>query len=187
MSQDARLLSSRFRQAAWPRHRAIDWPVTMHQPLTIISAMSRTGVIGLGDGMPWEVPEEYQHFLDTTRDQTLIIGRKSFDIFGPTLVSRRCFVISRSDVSRSSGINVGSLDEAIELGRQFPEAIYIAGGASIYGQAIDRVDSMQLSYIYGEFDGDSFFPSFDPSDWDIVKSEDRGRYEFVEYRRKPLG
>ena len=60
--------------------------------MIIISAMGRNRVIGNGDGMPWHVPEEYQHFLDTTRDQTIIIGRRSFEIFGPTLTCAHCNV-----------------------------------------------------------------------------------------------
>jgi len=60
-----------------------------------ISAMSADRVIGRDDGMPWDVPQEYQHFLDTTRDASLILGRRSYEIFGPTLTSARCFVVTR--------------------------------------------------------------------------------------------
>ena len=66
--------------------------------MIIISAMGRNHVIGSGGGMPWEVPEEYQHFQDTTRDQILIMGRKSFEIFGPTLTCEHCYVITRDIV-----------------------------------------------------------------------------------------
>lgn len=148
--------------------------------------MSRDHVIGSGDGMPWEVPDEYQHFLETTRDQTLIMGRKSFEIFGPTLTSKHCYVITRGNGPFENAVAVGSLEEAVEQARQQPERIFVAGGASIYAQAIDHADEMLLSYIKGEFDGDATFPEFDESDWMVNLREDRGDYEFVHYVRKSL-
>lgn len=47
--------------------------------MIIISALSKNRVIGSGDGMLWDVPDEYQHFLDTIRNQTLIIGQYDLD------------------------------------------------------------------------------------------------------------
>ena len=151
--------------------------------IALISAMSRSKVIGSGNGMPWDVPDEYQHFLDTTRDQTLIMGRKTFEIFGPTLTCRRCYVITRSGGPFQNGIAVSSLDEAVAEAGQHDDEIFIAGGASVYAQAIERADEMLLSFIKGDFDGDAFFPDFDEAEWNILTREDRGDYEFVHYLR----
>jgi dihydrofolate reductase len=153
------------------------------KPIALISAMSTTRVIGSGDGMPWEVPDEYQHFLDTTRDQTLIMGRKSFEIFGPTLTSAHCYVITRGSGPFENATAVQSLDDAIEKAQSHDGKIFVAGGASIYALAIDRADEMQLSYIKGDFEGDAHFPDFDESAWKVVTREDRGDYEFVHYSR----
>jgi dihydrofolate reductase len=151
--------------------------------IAIISAMSETRVIGSGDGMPWDVPDEYQHFLDTTRGQTLIMGRKSFEIFGPTLTCKHCYVITRGGGPFDNAVAVGSLDEAIEKARQHQTNIFVAGGASIYALAIDLADEMLLSYIKGNFDGDAHFPEFSDADWNITVREDRGNYKFVHYSR----
>ncbi len=77
--------------------------------ITIISAMSRDRIIGLNNAMPWHIPEEYQHFLDTTKDQTIIIGRRSFDIFGPTLTSRHCFVVTRQNLAIRNAVAARAL------------------------------------------------------------------------------
>ena len=156
------------------------------KPIALISAMSSSRVIGSGDGMPWEVPEEYQHFLDTTRNQTLIIGRKSYEIFGPTLTSLRCFVITRSNQQFENAVTVGSIDDAIKQAREHDERIFVAGGASVYALALPLAHEMLLSYIRGDFTGDTYFPEFDESDWQIVEREDRGSYDFVYYRRTQL-
>lgn len=153
--------------------------------LALISALSETRVIGSGAGMPWDVPDEYQHFLNTTRGQTLIIGRKSFEIFGPTLTSAHCYVITRGNGPFKNAVAVGSLDEAIERARQHDTKVFVSGGASVYAQAIGRADEMLLSYIKGHFEGDAHFPEFDEADWKIITREDRGGYEFVHYLRSP--
>ena len=44
--------------------------------MVIIGAMSTDHVIGSGEGMPWDVPEEYAQFLRFIDGQTVIIGRR---------------------------------------------------------------------------------------------------------------
>lgn len=152
--------------------------------IIIISAMTRNHVIGLGDGMPWDLPHEYQHFLDTTRDQTIIIGRRSFEIFGPTLTCANCYVVTRGNQTFANATAAPSLHAAIELARQDNRDVFISGGASIYRDAIEVADAMQLSYIDGDFAGDTYFPEFDTEDWQVKRREDREGYTFVEYKRR---
>ena len=63
--------------------------------IIIISAMSETRAIGKGEGMPWNVPEEYQHFVASVHQQAVIMGRRSYEIFGADFEADT-FVISRS-------------------------------------------------------------------------------------------
>lgn len=146
----------------------------------IISAMGRNRVIGSGDGMPWDVPEEYQHFLDTTRDQTIIIGRKSFGIFGPTLTCRHCIVLSRSEQAVENASIAHNFDDAIIMAADTGTDVYVAGGASIYEMAVHTADRMLLSYIEGDFEGDAFFPEI-PDRLTVTSREHRGSYELVQY------
>ena len=155
--------------------------------MIIISAMGRNHVIGSGDGMPWDVPEEYQHFLDTVQNQALIIGRKSFDIFGPTLGTTQTFVVTRSQTEFTNATCVNSFDEAVRLAKQTGLDVFVAGGASIYNIAITQADRMLLSYISGDFEGDAHFPEIPASEWQVVSREDRGQYELVDYRRQQHG
>ena len=148
--------------------------------MIIISAMGRNRVIGSGDGMPWDVPEEYQHFLDTTRDQTIIIGRKSFEIFGPTLNCSHCIVLSRSDQKIENASVAHNFDDATKQAAETGCDVYVAGGASIYAMAIQKADRMLLSYIEGNFEGEAFFPEI-PDRWAVTSREHRGSYELVQY------
>src|SRR5699024_10124596 len=49
--------------------------------LGMIWAQSLDGVIGLDGTMPWDVPEDLQHFKQMTMGQVLIMGRRTWSSF----------------------------------------------------------------------------------------------------------
>jgi len=150
----------------------------------IIGAMSTGHVIGSGDGMPWHVPEEYAQFLRFIEGQTVIIGRRSYEIFGDGLTSAHTLVVSRSAAQLPGAIAVPSVEEALRLSASYGKTIFSSGGASIYAQTVPLADTMYLSYIKGHFSGDAYFPPFSDAEWIVDRREDHPRFEFVVYRRK---
>ena len=152
--------------------------------MIIISAMTRDRVIGSGDGMPWSVPEEYAQFLDLVRGQTVIMGRRSFEIFGPDLAESNVVVVSRSAGSVPGAEVVAGIDEAVRHAESYGTEVFSAGGASIYRQTLPLADAMYLSTIKGDFEGDAYFPEFDEAAWRVERREDHPRFEFVVYRRR---
>ena len=154
------------------------------QKLIIISAMTQDGVIGSGEGMPWSIESEYQQYLDFVRGNTVIMGRRSFQIFGNDLTSKHNIVVSRSLPASSELEVVGSFDEAIKHARSYLQDIFVAGGASIYKPALEIADCLYLSFIEGDYAGDVYFPAVDWLTWEEVKRESNAQYTFVEYRRK---
>ena len=152
--------------------------------MIIISAMSYSRIIGSGAGMPWNVPEEYQQFLRFVDGQTVIMGRRSFEIFGPDLTTTRNIVVSRSISEVPGAVVCGSIQEAVETARSYGKTVFSAGGGSIYAQTVPLADTMYLSYIKGNFEGDTYFPAFDKTEWDIVRREDRPAFEFIVYQRR---
>jgi dihydrofolate reductase len=151
----------------------------------IIAAMTPAGVIGRGDGMPWHVPEEYAHFLACVRGRTMVMGRRSWAIFGGDVQTAHNVVVSRRVRSLPGAAVAGSLGEALALADGFGLDVFIAGGASIYRTALeaDLVDAMYLSTIHEEHAGDTHFPAFDPSRWEVAERTEHARYTFVHYRR----
>jgi dihydrofolate reductase len=47
--------------------------------LNAILAMNQKGVIGRNNQLPWYIPEDLHYFKKTTRNQIVIMGRKTFD------------------------------------------------------------------------------------------------------------
>lgn len=156
----------------------------MNSPqIIIISAMSENGLIGSGDGMPWNVEAEYQSYLNHIRGNTVIMGRRSYEIFGADLTSKTNIVVSRS-VDTIEGAQVfKDFQSALRFAKSLTRDIFIAGGASIYKLGLEVADALYLSTIKGDFTGDVYFPQVDWSRWKGVRRERNPEYEFVEYRR----
>ncbi|MEN1679911.1 MAG: dihydrofolate reductase [Planctomycetota bacterium] len=157
--------------------------------MILISAMSEGRVIGAGDGMPWHVPEEYQQYLDYTRGQTILLGRRSMEIFGPDLSADHAVVLTRlGEAARPEGfigdlVTASTLDEAIAAAEAFGKTVFCGGGANVYAECLPRADAMYLSFIKGDFTGDTYFPVFDTSEWQVVQERDEPRFRFVHYER----
>lgn len=155
----------------------------MPHPIILIAALARNHVIGTQDGMPWHIPEEYQQYLGFIRDQTVIMGRRTYEIFGADLTSRHALVVSRS-LPPGEGYEVcDSLEKALAVAQQLGRDIFVAGGASIYAQALPLADAMYLSYIEGEYEGVVYFPAFDAEEWQVEERRPHAQFEFVRYGR----
>ena len=164
--------------------------------MIIIAAMSYDRVIGRGDGMPWDVPSEYKRFLDSIAEQTVIMGRRSYQIFGPSLTSQYNIVVSRSVKTYPRALVVPNVAEAIEVAESFDRIVFTAGGASIFEQTIGHAEAMYLSYIKGAYEGDAYFPEFAVKEngaaprapgqtlWRVERREEHPEFEFFEYRRE---
>lgn len=151
--------------------------------MIIIGAMATNRVIGSGDGMPWDVPEEYEHFLRCIEGETVIIGRRSYEIFGASLTSAFNVVVSRTAAELPRATVVASVDDAVHVAESFGRTVFSAGGASIYSQTMPFVDAMYLSFIKGAYSGDAYFPEYDEREWVVERREDHERFEFVVLRR----
>ena len=155
----------------------------MTTPVRIISAMTVDRVIGAGAGMPWDVPEEYRHFVDSVRGGAVILGRTSYEIFGPDLEEAQAIVLTHRDHAPPGTRKAGSVSDAVRIARELGLAPWIAGGASVYRQALPVADEMHLSVVPGRFDGDARFPAWDTASWTLVEERPHPRFLFRRYVR----
>lgn len=148
--------------------------------MIIISAQSSNGMIGGGGRLPWDVPEEYQHFLDSVAGHVMVMGRKSFDVFGADVATKLNVVLSRSESCIEGAKVLKSFTELKELEQQMDERFFIAGGGQVYASALacDVVSEIWLSTLPFAVEGDVAFPAFDRHKFHLADSEDRGLYLF---------
>jgi len=165
-----------------------------------IAAVAENGVIGNDLALPWNIPEDMKFFRDSTRDQIVVMGRKTFDSLGQPLPKRENAVVTRNENWKHDGVRVFSdLPSAISHYRenetQFAgKNIFVIGGAQIYRESFPFLDEVWLTEIAKSFDGNVFFPDFKEGAFqrpEFTKAESRSgkdsrpelAYEFARYRR----
>lgn len=159
--------------------------------ISIIVAMARNRTIGIDNTLPWRCPEDLQHFKALTMGHHMIMGRKTYDSIGKPLPGRTTVVVTRDINLNIEGCLIAhSLQEAINACADDTQ-IFIVGGAEIYAQALAHVDTLYITEIQQDVDGDAWFPEFDAADWQEVAREARTQdtpqpleYHFVTYRRR---
>ena len=129
----------------------------------MMAARSRNGVIGNGPDIPWRAKGEQLLFKAITYNQWLLMGRKTYESMG-VLPDRRYAVVSRSgfDPGREDVRVFSSVDAALAALAAETDHVIISGGGQIYAEMIERVDTLHLSVIDIEVDGDVRFPELPP-------------------------
>ncbi len=136
------------------------------QPLALVVAMGRGGVIGRDGGLPWHFSEDLKHFRRVTTGHAVIMGRKTWDSIGRPLPGRRNIIVSRQLDLEIEGCEVAdSLERALEMAREHDTEPRIIGGATLYVQALPLATRLFLTEVDIDVDGDTFFPSLDRSEW----------------------
>ena len=165
--------------------------------LSIIVAVAENGVIGKDNAMPWQLPEDMQHFKRVTMGKPIVMGRKTYESIGRPLPGRTNIVISRNLAFHAEGVEVmHSLEDALTLakelaGREGAEEVMVMGGAQIYAAAIPMADRMYITEVHASVDGDAVLCDIDWSVWRETSRDNRDaqppnpyNYSFVCYDRE---
>lgn len=159
-----------------------------HPILSVIAAMARNRVIGIRNTLPWRLPEDLKHFKALTMGHHIVMGRKTYESIGRPLPGRTTVIVTRDTNYRAAGcLTAPSIDGAIAACGDDPEVFFV-GGAELYAQVLPRAERLYLTEIQADFEGDAWFPEFDPGAWQESARQahvsDSGlAYHFVHYTR----
>ncbi len=164
--------------------------------ISLIAALTRRGVIGKANDLPWHLPDDMKYFMQTTKGHHVIMGRRNFESlpekFRP-LPNRTNIVMTRQKGYLAPGCTViHHLEEGIELAyKEKEDELFIIGGAEIYSLSLDICDKLYLTEIDADVEGDTFFPKWDRNLWNEVMrrhhpKDERHKYDFdfVEYKKQ---
>jgi len=137
------------------------------------------------------MPADMRFFMNLTMGHPVIMGRKTYQSFGKPLRDRRNIIISRDSSLAVAGCEVvHSLEEALQLVKGDIE-VFIIGGAEIYRQSMSIANKIYLTRIYGDFEGDAYFPVVNEKDWQLTRHSEQPADEknpypfaFLEYIKK---
>jgi len=105
---------------------------------SMVMAMDRNKLIGRAGGLPWRIPADFKHFVATTLNKAIIMGRRTFT----------------DDIKRP-------------LPKPDVEEHCVIGGAQLCRDAMPLTERLYLTVVDAEFEGDTWFDSFEFSDWSI--------------------
>ncbi len=160
----------------------------------LIAAMARGRVIGRGNALPWHLPEDMVHFRAATRGHPVIMGRKTWDSlpkrFRP-LPGRRNIVLTRKSAWQSPGAEALPSLAASLAATAAAERVFVIGGAELYAAALPLADTLMLTEIDADIEGDTRFPTFDGLGFVEVERQrmqaaapNEFEFAFVTYRRQ---
>jgi dihydrofolate reductase len=154
--------------------------------ISIIAAIGENGEIGANNDLLWRLPNDMKRFKEMTTGHTIVMGRKTFESFPKgALPNRNNIVITKNPhLKLYNCIISNDLEELLNHFRDDDE-IFIAGGASIYEQAIKFAEKLYITKVHETFENaEIFFPEIDNNEWVKIESEnhpkdDRHKYFYT--------
>ena len=143
----------------------------MQSSISIIVAMASNRTIGINNTLPWRCPADLKHFKSLTMGHHMIMGRKTFDSIGKALPGRTTVVVTRNTNLQIDGCLIAhSLQQAIDICAG-DSKIFIVGGAELYIQALPLADTLYITEIQQEVQGDAYFPALQNGQWQEISRE----------------
>jgi len=162
---------------------------TAAKKVVMVAAVADNGVIGLEREIPWHISADLKHFREVTRGHTVIMGRTTYDGIGHPLPYRTNIVVTRDPAWSRDGVFVAhSVEDAIELARDFDGDIVIMGGTQVYAAAMPYATHQILTEVHLSPEGDTHYPAFDRDEWVETRREEHldedPAYAWVWWERK---
>jgi len=156
--------------------------------MSMIAAVANDNVIGYRGSMPWNLPEDLQRFKELTLHHPIVMGQKTYYSIGRVLPKRHNIIVTLDqDWEGPDEATVGySIEDALRIGAEESEEVFVIGGGEMYRQAIEYADRLYITRIYADFSGDTYFPDYSDFCY-IVDSEPHKTsdfsYEFLTLER----
>lgn len=154
-----------------------------------ISAMDEGRLIGADGGLPWDIQEDKRRFFHLTKGHTVLMGRKTYESkdMPKPLPKRHNIVCTRypSKIELEPNVSVvedaeNYLKNAEQHRHELPsDIIWVIGGEGIYELSLPYLDEIELTYVFGKHEGDTYFPEFEH----LFKLQSEEKYDTHSYRR----
>jgi len=139
--------------------------------ISLIAALDNNRLIGANNRLPWHLPADLAYFRRTTMNKPILMGRFTFESFGAKpLPGRKNIILTQNTGFQAPECTVvHSIDQALAAAAPAPEAM-ILGGASFYQQMLPLAQRLYLTFVDGEFEGDTWFPEYTLNNWQEISS-----------------
>lgn len=155
----------------------------------VIAAVAANNVIGNGMKIPWYLSEDFKRFKNLTMGHTVVMGQRTWESLPVRPLPGRRNVVLCDKPYEAEGAEVfGSMENALSACADDGK-VFLIGGASVYAAGCKLADTLEITRLWREYDGDVFFPEIDADVWEetarINRSDPKfGDYSFMTFRRR---
>lgn len=156
--------------------------------INIIVAYCRNRGIGFKNTLPWHLPNDLKRFKVLTDNQSIIMGRKTWDSLPVKPLRNRNNIIVSSTMRKYTLFQNCSVQrnlyDAIEISRKYGDKqVWIIGGSSLYKEAIEKniVTNIFATEIECSIHCDVFFPEI-PDTFKETASSSWYTHNFLDYK-----
>lgn len=153
--------------------------------MNLIVAADKNWAIGKDNKLLVSIPADMKFFRETTKENIVIMGRKTLESFpqGQPLQKRVNIVISgNQDYQVKGAIVVHSVEEAVEEAGKYEGEVYVIGGESIYRAMLPYCTKALVTKIDHAYEADTYFPNLDEDpEWELTGETEEQTYFDLEY------
>ena len=129
--------------------------------IRMIAACARNRVMGAGGTLPWQIQEDWEYFLESTRGGALLMGRRCYEDFTDYVQDREEVVLSRDPSKQFPHAHrADNLTNGLALAATLSPNTWVCGGKGIYEEAMPLAKELYLTQIDADYKGDVCFPDW---------------------------
>ena len=148
---------------------------------TLIVAAAENEVIGRAGDLPWRLPADLRRFAALTRGHPVVMGRVTHESIlarlGHPLQDRHSIVVSSGLRGAPAGVEVARTPQQAAARAAAHGDWFVIGGARVYAELLGCVDTVQLTRVHAEVDGDARMPAGWLDGFEAVSAEPQAAEE----------
>jgi len=180
---------------------------------SMIVASSSNGYIGKDNKLLWNLPNDLKRFKKLTTNKIIIMGKKTFESLPNGALPNRLNIIMCNDDEdflnspvyidkpNTGIVKLSSLQSVFNFIHNFElnpamkniqtDEFFVIGGGSIYNLMLPYIQTLYLTLVDVEIDGDTMIPNLDTYEWDELDSvenykDNNHKYDYIFLKLKKL-
>ncbi|MBR4134954.1 MAG: dihydrofolate reductase [Bacteroidales bacterium] len=151
------------------------------QNLSMIAAVGDNMELGYQNQLLCHLPADLKYFKKVTTGAPVLMGDNTWrSLPKRPLPNRRNIVITLDDITFPDCETVHSIEDAMALVQDEPEA-FVMGGATMYRLFLPYAEKIYLTRIKSSFTADVYFPVLSDDEWQVDRTVYRPKDEKNEY------
>ena len=158
--------------------------------LNLIACIGKNYELGNDNDLIWKFKNDMNFFKNMTINNSVIMGRRTYESIGRILPKRENIIITRDkNFNIDNALIFNDNNSVINyIKDNYDKIFYVIGGASIYKYYLDYCSSLYLTEVNDSSNATVYFPRFDKNNYDssiLYSYNENGiDYDIKKYVRK---